>query len=189
MSSCEHKCLEIASGHSYVEMYKMAHPGQARGHSPPWVPSSSTKLWMWHQCPSTLHWKPGSRARFTAIPISGSDNCQLLPVTCFVEILVRWETVKQKLGEAGFCTPSGCFDLQSVLPAVERNGHLMCPLHMSPVITLEPDLWDKLRWVPTFGQHLNPSVLGTIPPPTGVCWGLDTAASLTVTLETAYPML
>lgn len=106
---------------------------------------SSTELWMWPQGPSTLHWQPDSRARFPAIPIDGSDHCQLLPVTCFLEILIRSEMAKQQLGEASFCTSSWCFDLQSVLPAVERKHHPVSPLCMSPVITLGPDCWSKLR--------------------------------------------
>lgn len=36
--SYEHKCLQKTSVHSYVEMYKMAHLGQAGGCSPPRVP-------------------------------------------------------------------------------------------------------------------------------------------------------
>lgn len=99
---------------------------------------------MWPQGPSTLHWKPGSRARFPAVPVGDSDHCRLLPVTCFVEILVRSEMVKQKLGDTGFCTWSECFDLQFVFPAVEREHDLMSPLCMSPVVTVGPDHWGKL---------------------------------------------
>lgn len=127
--SCEHKCLQITSGYSYVEMYKMDHLGWGGGRRPHGFPGtcSSTELWMWLQGPSTLCWKLDARAR-----ISGGDYCRLLPVTCFVEVLVILEMVKQKLGKAGFFTWSGCFDLQSVLPAVERKHHLMSPLCMFP---------------------------------------------------------
>lgn len=97
--------------------------------------------------PSTLHWKPNSRTCFPAVPVGCGDHCRLLHVTCFVEILVRSEMVKQKVGEAAFCTWSRCFDLQPVLPAVERKHHLMSPLCMYPEITLWPDHWSKLSYV------------------------------------------
>lgn len=66
------KYLQISSGHSCVEMCKTAHLGQARGCSSPRVLRhlQQQRVVDVAQGPSTLHWKPGSRALFPAIPLA-----------------------------------------------------------------------------------------------------------------------
>lgn len=68
-------------------------------------------------------------------------------------------------GKPGFCTWSGCFDLQSVPSALERKCHAMSSLCVSTEMTLAPRCWGKLGRVPVFGQYLEPTALGALQHP------------------------
>lgn len=153
------KCLQISSGHSCVDMCKMAHRGQAAAPHEFSGTCSSSELWMWPRVPvhSTGNQALGHSSLPSPLPAAACDF--------FSRNLGNFRDGEQEPGKAGFCTWSGCFHLQSVPPVVERKCYLMSPLCVSTGITLGPQCWGKLRWVPIFGQHLEPTALGALQHP------------------------
>lgn len=88
----------------------------------------------------------------------------------FLETLVRLDIVKQVFArEARFlylvCVLWFTVCKSPEPPALERRCHPMSPLCVSTEITLAPHHWGKLRWVPVFGQYLEPTARGALQHP------------------------
>lgn len=90
--------------------------------------------------------------------------------------------------EGSFCTCSGCLDLQSVHPAVEKKHLLMSLLCISSVLTVGPGCWGKQSY-----SWVAPQPLSTRATTCGCPLGIThlrehPRVCRTVSLETAYPI-
>lgn len=156
-------------------------------------------MWMWPWVPtqSAGNQTPGHASPLSLlVAVTAAGWC--LWFVFFYESLQNgrwWSRRWKRLGswccgnqEGSFCTCSGCFDLQSVLPAVEKKHLLMSLLCISSVLTVGPGCWGKQSY-----SWVAPQPLSTHATTCGCPLGIThlrerPRVCRTVSLETAYPI-